>query len=102
MFDIRDIEIVQSVVEHGGFRAAAARLRLSQSAVSARVAALEERLGMELLDRRKRRGRLTPAGRSFLEQAARLTEMRDGATVDDVTAVTTAPVVVTLEESHVG
>ncbi|HSK39814.1 MAG TPA: LysR family transcriptional regulator [Arenibaculum sp.] len=77
MFDIRDVEIVRSVVEHGGFRAAAARLRLSQSAVSARVASLEERLGIELLDRRKRRGRLTPAGRSFLEQAVRLTEMRD-------------------------
>jgi 3-oxoacid CoA-transferase len=32
----------------------------------------------------------------------RLTELLDGATVDDVTAVTTAPFVVTLEESHVG
>ena len=31
----------------------------------------------------------------------RLTELLDGATVDDVAAVTTAPFVVTLEESHV-
>ena len=32
----------------------------------------------------------------------RLTELLDGATVDDVAAVTTAPFVVALEESHVG
>jgi 3-oxoacid CoA-transferase B subunit len=32
----------------------------------------------------------------------RLTEVLDGATVDDVAAVTTAPFVVALEESHVG
>ena len=31
----------------------------------------------------------------------RLTELLDGATVDDVAAVTTAPFVVALEESHV-
>ncbi len=37
-----------------------------------------------------------------LEGALRLTELLDGATVDDVAAVTTAPYVVALEESHVG
>ncbi|KKN73288.1 hypothetical protein LCGC14_0402730 [marine sediment metagenome] len=77
MFDIKDIEIVSCIVRHGGFRAAAAQMRLSQSAVSARIAALEDRLGVELFDRRKRRGRLSPAGRTFLDQTARLTEMRD-------------------------
>ncbi len=77
MFDIKDIEIVNCIVRHGGFRAAAAQMRLSQSAVSARIAALENRLGIELFDRRKRRGRLSPAGRTFLDQTARLTEMRD-------------------------
>lgn len=77
MFDIRDIEILRAIVEHGGFRAAAQRLRLSQSAVSARVAALEDRLGTEILDRARRGGRLTPAGRTFFEQTMRLTEMRD-------------------------
>ncbi|MEF2072950.1 LysR family transcriptional regulator [Consotaella aegiceratis] len=77
MFDIKDVEIVRMVVRHGGFRAAAAQLRLSQSAVSARIAGLEDRLGVELFDRKKRRGSLTPAGRTFLDQTARLTEMRD-------------------------
>ena len=77
MFDIRDVEIVRMVVRYGGFRAAAAQLRLSQSAVSARIAALEDRLGVELFDRKKRRGSLSPAGRTFLDQTARLTEMRD-------------------------
>jgi len=77
MFDLKDVEIVRMIVRHGGFRAAAAQMRQSQSAVSARVAALEERLGVQLFDRRKRRGSLTPAGRSFLDQTARLMEMRE-------------------------
>ncbi|MBZ8134336.1 LysR family transcriptional regulator [Afifella sp. IM 167] len=77
MFDLKDVEIVRLIVRHGGFRAAAAQIRQSQSAVSARVAALEERLGVELFDRRKRRGGLTPAGRTFLDQTAGLLEMRE-------------------------
>ena len=38
----------------------------------------------------------------LLDGALRLTELLDGATVDDVAAVTTAPFVVGLEESHAG
>jgi 3-oxoacid CoA-transferase len=38
----------------------------------------------------------------LVEGELRLTELLDGATVDEVEAVTTAPFVVALEESHVG
>ncbi len=77
MFDVRDAEIVCEVVRCGGFRAAATRLNLTQSAISARVSGLEERLGLVVFDRKRRGARLTPQGRAFLEQATRLVALRD-------------------------
>ncbi len=77
MFGLRDAEIVREVARCGGFRAAAQKLRLSQSAVSTRIAETEQRLGIELFDRKRHGARLTPIGRRFLDQAERLIEMRD-------------------------
>ncbi|WP_137391050.1 LysR family transcriptional regulator [Rhodoligotrophos defluvii] len=78
MFDIRDAEIVQEIARAGGFRAAAAKLQIAQSALSARVAALEERLGIRIFERRHRGVGLTPVGRDFLDHTGRLIAMRDG------------------------
>jgi DNA-binding transcriptional LysR family regulator len=77
MFDIRDAEIVCEVVRCGGFRAAASKLNLTQSAISARVSGVEERLGITIFDRRRRGARLTPQGRAFLDHATRLVTMRN-------------------------
>ncbi len=77
MFGIRDVEILGEVVRAGGFRAAARRLGLAQSAISTRLAALEQRLGIRLFERAGRGVRLTAAGRRFLEQAERLIAARD-------------------------
>ena len=77
MFDIRDVEILREIVRWGGFRAAAGRLNLTQSAVSARVAGIEARLGVKLFDRARRGARLTPEGRAFIEQAERLVSLRN-------------------------
>lgn len=77
MFDIRDAEIVCEVVRCGGFRAAASKLNLTQSAISARVSGVEERLGISIFDRKRRGARLTPQGRAFLEHATRLVTMRN-------------------------
>lgn len=77
MFGIRDAEIVREVVRRGGFRAAAQSLGIAQSAVSSRVTLLERRLGILIFDREKRRVRLTPAGRRFVEQVERLIALRD-------------------------
>src|SRR5690606_19962259 len=77
MFGFRDIEIVREVVRAGGFRAAAQRHGLAQSAISARIAALERRLGVSLFDRVGRQVRLSTAGRRFLEEAERLIRTRD-------------------------
>lgn len=55
---------------------AAEKLHLTQSAMSARVAALEEELGVLLLDRRDKQFRLTVAGTRFVTYAQRLLELQ--------------------------
>lgn len=60
------------VVGTGGITSAAERLGLRKSTVSRRLAALEERLGIRLLERNTRRLRLTEAGRDYHTHCARL------------------------------
>ena len=57
------------VAERGGFSAAAARLGVSPSAVSQKVRALEDRLGVRLFERTTRAVRLTEAGIQLLAEA---------------------------------
>ncbi|MCO6056921.1 LysR family transcriptional regulator [Pseudomonas sp. MOB-449] len=54
-----------TVIAAGNFRNAASRLFVTQSTVSARIAALEEQLGCSLFVRNKAGTTLTPAGLSF-------------------------------------
>ncbi|HEY3148074.1 MAG TPA: LysR family transcriptional regulator [Dongiaceae bacterium] len=55
---------------------AAEKLFITQSALSSRIAVLEEELGVLLLDRRDRQFRLTVAGARFVGHAQRLLEMQ--------------------------
>ncbi len=59
-----------AVVAAGNFVAAAGRLHVTQSTVSARIHALEEQLGCSQFVRNKAGTRLTPAGRQFQKHAA--------------------------------
>lgn len=52
--DARDLRLVQAIADAGGVTRAARRLHLSQSAVSHQLRGLEERLGVELFERRGR------------------------------------------------
>lgn len=61
-----------TVIAAGNFRNAASRLFVTQSTVSARIAALEEQLGCSLFVRNKAGTALTPAGRSFQPYATTL------------------------------
>ena len=67
-----DLQAFIAVVETGSFTQAAERLDVAKSAVSRRVSALEERLGVQLLRRTTRRLNLTDSGRSFYEHGARI------------------------------
>ncbi len=64
--------VFTTVIEAGGFTAAAERLGLSRAATSKHVAQLEQRLGARLLDRTTRRVNVTDAGRRFYEQCRRI------------------------------
>jgi DNA-binding transcriptional LysR family regulator len=68
----KDLEAFIAVVESGSFTAAAERLDIAKSAVSRRVSALEERLGVQLLRRTTRRLNLTETGQSYYEHSARI------------------------------
>src|ERR1043165_315862 len=61
-----------AVADLRGFAPAARKLRLSPSAVTRLIAALEERLGARLLQRTTRSVALTDAGTRFLERARRI------------------------------
>ncbi|WP_316169555.1 LysR family transcriptional regulator [Bradyrhizobium sp. SZCCHNRI1058] len=61
-----------TVAELNGFAPAARRLRLSPSAVTRLVAALESHLGVRLLQRTTRSVTLTDSGRRYLDRASRI------------------------------
>jgi len=72
MDKFEDIQAFIAVVDAGSFTAAADRLGSAKSAVSRRVSALEERLGVQLLHRTTRVLNLTETGRSFYDHGARI------------------------------
>src|SRR5215813_12797350 len=63
------VEVFLRVAERRGFRAAAADLGVTPSAVSQAVRALEARMGVALFTRTTRSVGLTEAGQRFLERA---------------------------------
>lgn len=66
-----------TVVECGGFSAAAERLRRGQSAVSLQIKRLEDRLGVRLLERNPRHVALTSEGEIILDRARRILDLND-------------------------
>jgi LysR family transcriptional regulator for bpeEF and oprC len=66
------MEVFARVAELGSFTRAADALRQPRSTVTARVQALEARLGVKLLHRTTRRVSLTPDGAAYLREARRL------------------------------
>ena len=72
-FTLKQLEIFVCVAEHSSFTAAAGELYLTQSTVSAHVAALETALGAKLFSRDVRRSvSLTPEGRRLYPAAKRV------------------------------
>jgi DNA-binding transcriptional LysR family regulator len=63
--DLNDLYFFAAVVEHGGFSAAGRALGVPKSRLSKRIAQLEERLGVRLLQRTTRRFVVTEVGERF-------------------------------------
>ncbi|MER5772125.1 LysR family transcriptional regulator [Streptomyces sp. NPDC001985] len=69
MIDVQRLRVLRAVAEHGSFSRAAAALRLTPSAVSQHVAALERGLGAQVVARSTRGVTLTRAGRIMVGAA---------------------------------
>ena len=70
---LHQFEALVSIVDHGGIRAAARAMNLSQAAVTKSMRLLEEEAGTPLLVRRTRGVGLTEAGQRLLDRARVIT-----------------------------
>ncbi len=75
--NLRDLNAFVAVAEEGSFTRAAARLGVSQSALSQTVRNLEERLGIRLFNRTTRNVSPTEAGERLLSEVAPALEQID-------------------------
>lgn len=76
MYDWNDLKAFLAVAETGSTLAAAQAMRVSQTTVARRIAALEGATGVTLFERRQAGYALTPVGEAMLESA---TAVRDAA-----------------------
>lgn len=67
-FDFNDLHYFVQVVEHGGFAPAGRALNQPKSKLSRRIALLEERLGLRLIQRSTRRFVVTDIGQAYYER----------------------------------
>ncbi len=72
MQDLNDFQFFAAVVTHRGFSAASRALGVPKSRLSKRIALLEERLGVRLLERSTRRFRVTDVGNDIYRHASTL------------------------------
>lgn len=85
--DLRQLEAFISITNTRSFRASANRLNLSQPAISLRIKALEEEIGVQLFSREGKQVKLTgaglqlaPIGERILEEARHFKSTADGKT----------------------
>jgi DNA-binding transcriptional LysR family regulator len=69
MRDLNDLSLYAAVVANGGFSAAARALNTPKSRISRRVAALEQQLGVRLVERTTRRFKVTEIGQDVYRHA---------------------------------
>lgn len=88
--DLNELLVFARVVQAGSFTGAARGLRMPKSTVSRKVSDLEERIGAQLLHRTSRKLRLTEAGQTYYDHAARVVAEAEQAELA-VTRLQTAP-----------
>ncbi|MGJ7529599.1 LysR family transcriptional regulator [Variovorax sp. GB1P17] len=79
MRDLNDLYFYAQVVDHGGFAPAGRALGVPKSSLSRRVALLEERLGVRLIQRSTRRFIVTDIGRQYYEHCVAMLVEADAA-----------------------
>jgi DNA-binding transcriptional LysR family regulator len=77
--ELRNIRTFLAVADERHFGRAAAILNVTQPALTQRIQALEQELGIQLLRRNAREVSLTPAGEALLEHARKLVQDEDRA-----------------------
>jgi DNA-binding transcriptional LysR family regulator len=65
MYDLNDLHYFVQVVDHGGFAPAGRALGEPKSKLSRRIALLEERLGVRLIQRSTRHFLMTEIGQNY-------------------------------------
>ena len=81
MGQLEDMQVFIRVVDAGGISRAAEQMGLAKSAVSRRLADLEARLGVRLLNRTTRTSSLTEAGHGFYQSSIKI--------IDDINELNT-------------
>lgn len=77
--NLNQLRYFVAVAENRSFTKAATQYYISQTAITQQVKALEEKIGTPLLDRNTRPISLTPAGKTFLNEAKVILERMDSA-----------------------
>ena len=75
--DIDAARIFTKIIALGSFTSAAQHLNIPKPTVSRKITALEEELGVRLIERSTRQLRLTPSGERFLEYALKIIDEVD-------------------------
>ena len=75
--ELEQLRVFAAVADEGSFTGAARRLYISPSTVSRTVTALEEELGVRLVERDNRFIALTKAGETLREEAEQLLSAAD-------------------------
>jgi DNA-binding transcriptional LysR family regulator len=78
--DLRQLQALVSIADHGSFSSAASALHTVQSNISSHIARLEKELGAQLVDRHS--GRLTEEGVAVVERARRVLAELEAAAAD--------------------
>jgi DNA-binding transcriptional LysR family regulator len=73
--ELRKLRYFVAVAAEANFGRAAARLYMTQPALSRQIQSLEAEIGVRLFDRDRQGARLTPAGEQFCDDAKRLLEL---------------------------
>ncbi|HTH17578.1 MAG TPA: hydrogen peroxide-inducible genes activator [Magnetospirillum sp.] len=95
MISLRQLQCIVAVADALHFRRAAERLNLSQPALSAQIAQMEEMLGVLLVERTRRRVLMTPVGREVAARAR--TILRDVADLEEAARQSAVPLSGTLK-----